>query len=387
MQRRSRWTRVDLRIPRELIAGILVVAGVFAWGSSAMETAARWEGAPTLTVATSTPAPISFGQAVNRVTAAYWPSRGDSASGVVGGALISAGADAAKDSPSETAAIPIHQVTVYVESMKKAVVMDLEEYIYGVVAAEVPASYQPEAIRAQAVAARTYAVYEIEKGGCNKGADVCTASNHCQAYASEETLKQRWGGDYAMYSEKIRDAVESTRSEIVTYQGEPIHALFHAISGGWTEDALAVFNMNLPYLKSVESKNEEDAPRYKQTFTFTRKALAQDINKAYPKANVTADRLQGQIEIKERLASGQISKIRLGNVTITGRDFRKITGIASANFTIGYTDDNVVVYTTGFGHGVGMSQAGANAMAKNGAGYREILLHYYTATEIQLYGA
>ncbi len=366
MRHRRQRVRLDMRIPREVTAGILVVAALLLLYRSAGGDVGEYARRESVSA-----------EPAGSTAEAFWPSRGDS-----GGGRADAGERApALVNPSGMSTT----ITVYNDDTGKTELMDLEVYIYHVVAAEVPAAYQAEAIRAQAVAARTYALYGMEHGGCSKGADVCTDSAHCQAFTTDEALKRRWGSEYDALSAKIRDAVAYTAGEVVTYEGKPIHALFHAVSGGRTEDALAVFNMNLPYLKSVISKGEEDAPRYKETYRFTRDKLAKLLNSDYSGAKVAAPRLQGQIEIKKRLTSGQISSVRIGSMTITGREFRKTTGIASANFTIGYTDKEVYIYTTGYGHGVGMSQAGANAMALKGSDYREILAHYYTDTTIELY--
>lgn len=356
MRRRTR-RKLDLRIPREAVAGFALLLTLLALGSAAAppsvpQTAATIRPAASAKAAvTGTPEPLSRGEV-------------------------------RRDLP-QAVSIPIK---VYNNDTGKVMEMDLEQYILCVTAAEVPASYEMEAIKAQAVAARTYAVDSMRAfggSGYSKGnADASTSSAEFQAYADEAELKKRWGADYEYYMQRIRQAVEATSGQILTYNGKPIHALFHAVSGGRTEDVQAVFNMNLPYLKSVVSSGEENAPRFKQNFTFTRKKLADLLNRAYPKAQVSAGRLQGQLEIKSRLPSGQVDEIRIGQLTITGREFRKATGIGSANFTIGYTDSQAVIYTKGFGHGVGMSQAGANAMAKGGSDYKSILLHYYTDVKL-----
>lgn len=359
--RRLKRTRLDLRIPREAVAGFFLLVVLVGLGSGASKTMEL----------VGVDAPQALADAAEPMTQSIWPSRGEMQS-----------------RPAQTGdAVSSMTIRVYNNKTGKIMVMDMEEYILGVTAAEVPASYHVEAIKAQAVAARTYAAYEMEAFGGNgyrSGvADASTSSAEFQAFADEATLRSRWGSDYDYYMERVKSAVEATRGQVITYQNKPIHALFHAVSGGRTEDVQAVFNMNLPYLKSVVSAGEENAPRYEQAFTFTRTELTNKLNKAYPKARLTADGLQGQIEIKSKLTSGQVDQVRIGNTTITGREFRKATGIGSANFTLGYTDTKAVVYTVGFGHGVGMSQAGANAMAQSGNDYRSILLHYYTGVQIE----
>ncbi len=370
--RRPGWTRLDIRVPRELLAGVaalitlLYLAGLRA--PSSATTPSESYAAP----------PIGLSAEGEEAEGELTPLFGAPESAEV----------------SRGAAVRMHTdvaIHVYDTAKKKVVEMELESYILGVVAAEVPAAYNAEAIKAQAVAARTYALKNIRAlggSGCGKDkrADICTSPAHCQAYASEEDLRKKWGGDYELYWGKIVSAVAATRDEVIVYDGKPIQAFFHAVSGGRTEDALAVFNMNLPYLKSVESLGEEGAPRYRSSTTFTRKQLADKLNKAYPKAKLSAARLEGQIEVLSRFQSGQVEKVRIGSTSVSGSAFRQATGIPSANFSIGYDDKSAVIYTKGYGHGVGMSQAGANAMAAAGTGYKEILAHYYADTQIELIG-
>ncbi len=275
---------------------------------------------------------------------------------------------------------------VYDAKLKKTVQTSLEEYLVHVVAGEMPAAFSLEALKAQAVAARTYTIRRMEAFGgtpCGKGgADVCTDSTCCQAYKTDEQMKQNWGGNYTAYLSRVREAVSSTSGEIVTYNHAPIEALFHSNAGGNTENAEHVFASAQPYLVSVESP-DENAAHYTDEVRLTRTAVAQAINNLYSDADVTAKKLEKQIKVLSRYESGRVNQISVGDTTLTGRQFRQALDLESANFSLSYSEKYVTVTTVGYGHGVGMSQYGANAMAEDGSNYKEILTHYYTGVEIE----
>ncbi|MBQ2661305.1 MAG: stage II sporulation protein D [Clostridia bacterium] len=277
------------------------------------------------------------------------------------------------------------EISVYLHREKEARIMNMEEYLVGVVAAEMPVSFEKEALKAQAVAARTFTVRHIESLGgnpCKKdGCDVCSDSTCCQAYRSEAELYENWGDEYQENIKKITDAVYETRGEIIAYDGQPIEALYHSNSGGMTEAAVNVFLEARPYLLSVESPDREDAHGTKSV-SFTKSEFVKRINKKWSKANLNERNLEKSIEIVSRYEGGRIEKIRLSNVTVSGKDMRKLFSLESANFTLEFTDKKVIVTTYGYGHGVGMSQYGANSLAKEGKTYSQILMHYYTDTEI-----
>jgi stage II sporulation protein D len=285
---------------------------------------------------------------------------------------------AGERSASDTSAA--ETIKVYIEADKRIAEMPLETYVTRSVAAEMPASYEVEALKAQALASRTRAI----AGHCARfpEANVCTSSACCQAYIDESAMRAKWGGDYAYYFKRIDDAVRATAGEIITYGGKPILVLFHAISGGMTEDVELVFTQALPYLRSVESPGEESASKYSYERTFERKSVADAINFSVKGAKLSADKLESQLKITERSASGRVLSVAVGAKTITGRELRGILGLNSTNFTIAYTPANIIFSELGYGHGVGMSQAGANAMAGGGADYREIITHYYTGVTI-----
>ena len=266
----------------------------------------------------------------------------------------------------------------------------MEDYMLGVLPYEMDNSFPLEALKAQAVAARTFTLRRLPACGgtpCGRcGADVCTDSACCQSYRSAEQLASKWGADAAYYSARVEEAVYSTAGEVATYEGALIEALYHSTAGGMTESSENVFASAQPYLVSVESPGEEGSAHYRDSITFPRKSFITKLNAAFPRAELSAKKLEVQVEITARFASGRVKTVRLGKVEVTGRQFRKALDLPSANFTIEFVGEDVRVSTKGYGHGVGMSQYGANAMAKEGSDYRAILQHYYTGISIENWG-
>ena len=274
-------------------------------------------------------------------------------------------------------------VTVFLHREDGTREMPLEAYILGVVAAEMPASFDPEALRAQAVAARTYTLYKGAHGGCRSAsASVCTNSACCQAYAPDDALRVRWGADYADNLSKITDAVASTAGQVLLYDGAPIEALYHSASGGRTEDSEAVYAAAVPYLRAVESTNESGSSRLTGTATFSRKDFASRVNSTWAGARLDPATLENDVEILRTSESGRVQEMRLGGKAVTGKQVRRLFGLDSTLFTVTFTRSSVRFDTRGFGHGVGMSQTGANSMGKGGRTYEEILLYYYTGTTL-----
>lgn len=267
--------------------------------------------------------------------------------------------------------------------------INIELYVKGVVAAEMPAEFHIEALKAQAVAARTYAVNRTirfsEGHPDHKLAPICRGI-HCQAYLSLEELRQIKGESWVeSYWAKIEEAVDATKGLLIYYGGEVAEPLYHSTSGGMTEDAINVFTTDTPYLKAVISPYEEEAPKYKTVITMTDEEFISRINKKYPEASITKDDFFDKIKLIEKTESGRIKKIAIGNKIIDGREIRELFSLNSTNFTITYDKKIKIIdiVTYGFGHGVGMSQWGANGMAKNGSDYLNILEHYYTGIEIR----
>lgn len=267
----------------------------------------------------------------------------------------------------------------------------MREYVIGAVLAEMPATYCEEALKAQAVAARTYALRQREKQKLAPdplllGADISNDSRKFQAYFTPEQAKEFYGNAYEAYYEKVISAVEDTDRLALFYDGEPIVAAFHSTSGGKTESAEVVWGSPVEYLVPVESPEDTNSPTYLEEEIFTKKEFRERLEKEYPNADFTAPAGEW-IEIKETSPSGTVTEMLVCGETLTGTDFRSIFSLRSANFTVVYNADkeNFYITTKGYGHGVGLSQYGANAMGENGSGYREILLHYYTGAEIKKY--
>ncbi|WP_129721591.1 stage II sporulation protein D [Xylanivirga thermophila] len=280
------------------------------------------------------------------------------------------------------------KIALYDHQKKEVVDMALEEYIAGVVAAEMPVSFEMEALKAQAVAARTFAVKKMHVfggSGCqnHSEADVCSFYGHCQAWIGEDDQKRNWGNDYEKNRSRIVQAVEETRGDIITYAGEPIEVFFYSTSNGKTEDVSEVFSTALPYYKVVDSPGEEDAPKYKEIFSFSNKQFVDIFKKQYPKSNLRPNNLERQIKILSHTDGDRVKEVQVGNIKIKGKDFRNVYGINSSDFTFEFLKDSVKIHTRGYGHGVGMSQVGADRMAKGGSSYIDIIKHYYVGVDIQ----
>jgi len=253
-------------------------------------------------------------------------------------------------------------------------VVNVEEYLYGVLAGEMPASFHAEALKAQAVAARTYIVNKKQDGEADEthpDADICTDSTHCKAWLSAEDIKSKMGDSWEkQYGDKMRKAISDTRGEIMVYDNEPIVAVFHSTGSGRTENSEDVWGGSLPYLRSVESPGDASSPKFESQVTVS-KAEFENI-------------LGVPAEIGETLHSqgGAVKSIVIGGKKFSGTEIRSLFGLNSANFEIVAEGDNITFNVKGNGHGVGMSQYGANAMAEEGATYDQILKTYYTGVEI-----
>ncbi len=273
------------------------------------------------------------------------------------------------------------EVRVYQADTGETVTMPLEEYIVGVVTAEMPASFETEALKAQAVCARTYTISKMnaqkEPDDAHHGADVCTNPAHCQAYTGKEKAYENWGRDADAYYKKITDATLATQGQIMTYDNQVVRAVFHSSNSGRTESAKDVWGGDFPYLTSVESGGEELSPRYQSTVEVSVSDFQNKILKTYPDADFKLP--IGNIV---RTAGGAVGTIDVGGKTIKGTEMRTLFGLRSSNFTLEEKDGNMVFSVTGNGHGVGMSQYGANYMAAQGKAWKEILKTYYTGVEI-----
>ena len=255
---------------------------------------------------------------------------------------------------------------------------DIEEYIKGVVAAEMPASFPLEALKAQAVASRTYAIRTLENADKE-----LFAEDIGQAYITKSEMQEKWGDSFEGFYAKISDAVDSTKDEIMVYDGEPILAVFHSTSAGKTETAGNIWNYDLPYLKTTDSEGDKLAPNFESKKKFTEEEIINAIKADYPEFSAEADRLFESIKIVERSEAGYITEIGIGNMTFTGRQIREMLGLRSSKFEAQKTSDGIEFVTQGFGHGAGMSQYGAKYMAENGSDYKDILKHYYDGVKIE----
>lgn len=264
--------------------------------------------------------------------------------------------------------------------------MDLGAYLVGVVRAEMPAAFELEALKAQATAARTYTLYKMCNGG-NHGetADICTDSTCCQAYLSEAEAKTNWGENAGIYEEKIEKAVTDTDGQTILYEGTPILAVFHSSSAGLTRTADAVWVNALPYLQAVQSPEVgETIPNYYSRAEFTAAEFKKKIQEVYPEAELSDDRNRW-LSNAVTDDGGNVETVNVGGVTVKGSELRRILGLRSACFEWEVQGENLVFFVTGYGHGVGLSQYGANQMAAEGADYREILTHYYTGVTVEPY--
>jgi len=273
-------------------------------------------------------------------------------------------------------------IKVYDKSKDAVFEMNMEQYLKGVVAAEMPIRYEPEALKAQAVAARTYTYYKYNFEKCKRnGADICTDHTHCQAYVDHDERKASYGENYQAFEGKLNNAVGETFGEVMTYDGELILAFYHSTSGGRTEDGSSVFKGDYPYLTSVESPGEEGSSRFEAEKSFSYGQFKQAIAEKYK--DVKLKNLKTEVAVSSRTNGGRVNELTVANKKIKGTEVRTMFKLDSANFEIKVTGDKVIFKTKGFGHGVGMSQVGANAMAKENKTYSEILRHYYSGINIE----
>ena len=280
----------------------------------------------------------------------------------------------------ETAAVqtqePQNQTLITVIMDGSPVQMELELYLIGVVLQEMPVDFELEAQKAQAVVARTYALRTCEKGTKHDGlGGVCTESSCCQAYRDPEAYLEAGGSQEAL--DKVTRAVEETAGQVLTYDGKLIDATYFSCSGGMTEDAAAVWGAEIPYLQATESPGEEGASHYTDTVTFSAQEFQEALGvslSGYPATWF------GDVHYTE---GGGVDTIQIGGTAYQGTVLRKLLGLRSTAFTVTAVGDSIVITTKGYGHRVGMSQYGAEAMAVSGSSYSQILAHYYSGTTLE----
>ena len=264
-------------------------------------------------------------------------------------------------------------VRVKDEKTNEIIKVPFEEYVKGVLAGEMPTSFELEALKAQAVASRSYVMVKIKQNQNNDYDVVNTVNN--QVYLTDEELKAKWQGEYTSKINKIKTAVLETKGEYLTYNNEVVEALFFSTSTGQTENSEDVFTSKVPYLRSVSSSWDKASPVYEDAVSFNLQDFYTKLGLEYNKTITT--------EVLETTSTGRIKKIKINGKEFNGRDVASKLSLRSNYFTINQNGENVNITTKGFGHGVGMSQYGALGMAKEGYTYDKILKHYYKGTEIK----
>lgn len=286
-----------------------------------------------------------------------------------------------KDSPSSA-----EPYRILCTATGKTEEVPVRDYVIGAVAAEMPASFHPEALKAQAAAAHTYAERQrlIARSSPDLslcGADLSDDTTKYQGYITEAEMRQYYGDKFDEYYKKISSAADEVMDVILTYRDEPAIAAFHSMSPGRTESAENMWGEPIDYLVPVDSPADTSAPRYMDEVHFTEAMLRSKLEKAFPGIELTGS-MGDWLETEEVSPSGTVLAVRAGDMTVTGNELRTALGLRSACFTAEFTGDETVITTRGFGHCVGMSQYGANAMAAEGSSWREILAHYYPGCEL-----
>jgi stage II sporulation protein D len=279
---------------------------------------------------------------------------------------------------------PVLMIHVYLTESKKVIHVPIESYITGVVAAEMPADFALEALKAQAIAARTYIIRRLVQGDFSDvpdGAVVSDTINH-QAYRTDEELKTGWGLAYPYKISRIKKAVEETAGQVITYQGRPIDATFFSTSNGFTENARDYWGQDIPYLQSVPSPWDEASPEFETTVQMPAAKVAKKLQVDLTQAVSVPSQW---IKLIDRTEGHRVKDISIGGKLFSGREVREKLGLQSSDFTMRLSGDQVIITTKGYGHGVGMSQFGADGMAKAGKTAEEILRYYYKGIEIADY--
>ena len=304
-----------------------------------------------------------------------------------GGAYLAAGGPAAEPEPAAPETAAVHHdrdVTLTIQDGDTTEQMTLERYLTGVVRGEMPASFEMEALRAQAAAERSYVYYQLAAGrkDAHPDADFCTDHTCCSAFLSEASAKEKWGGDFLPWNTRVEQAVSATDGQVALYGGAPILAVFHSSSSGRTASAGDVWSGDLPYLVSVDSPEGEDSvPNYYSTVTYSAAEAKERLLSACPELKLTGtpDKWFGAVTEN---GSGRVETVSVCGRDMEGTAIRRIFSLRSACFTVSADSASVTFRVTGYGHGVGMSQYGANRLAKEGRTWQEILTWYYRGVTI-----
>ncbi|TCW39238.1 stage II sporulation protein D [Laceyella sacchari] len=285
------------------------------------------------------------------------------------------------------------QVRVYLSKEKRVIQLPLESYIEGVVAAEMPAQFHSEALKAQALAARTYIVGRLMKGQVldakewgekASGAHVTDTVQH-QAYETDAVLRKKWGYNYPNNKRRVAEAVHATAGQIITYGGKPIYAAFFSTSNGRTENSEEYFKEKYPYLRSVDSSWDQLSPKYINRVSMKPDVFLSKLEQATGKRLAVAalqTTSNQSFAVLSRTQGARIERVRIGGEVFKGREVREALNLPSSDFQLQMKDGQVIITTKGYGHGVGMSQWGANLMAAQGKSVDEIIKHYYQGVEI-----
>ena len=264
---------------------------------------------------------------------------------------------------------------VLISDTNETVTLTREEYIFGVIAGEMPALYEPEALKAQAVCAYTFLKWR-QKENSDKPYDITDNFQVDQCYIKKEKALEKWGSNADEYSEKIENAIESVKGQALYYDGEIILSVYHAVSAGITESAKNVWGKDYPYLQSVSSIGDKLATNYITTATATKEKIEECFSVTVPSG------LKGTFADFKRTNSGYVKEVKICGKEFSGSKVREALGLKSTNFSVAIKDNVFTFNVYGYGHGVGMSQNGANYMAQQGSDYKEILTHYYKGSEI-----
>ena len=257
-----------------------------------------------------------------------------------------------------------------------------DDYLLNVVSAEMPADFEPEALKAQAIVARTYTIYKAQNKKHEK-ADICDDSTCCQAWISKEERLAKWEESKRETNwQKIVDCVNQTKGKIIVYGNQPINAFFHSNSGGTTEIPVNVWGGgDYPYLQAVQTAGEEGYSQYNSEVVLTKNELIEKLKTKYEDIAINFEDNE-DLKITEYTESGRVKTVKFGNHNISGVEARSLLGLKSTNFEIIKENDNIKFSVKGYGHGVGMSQTGADAMAKQGSNYEDIIKHFYVGVDI-----
>lgn len=265
-------------------------------------------------------------------------------------------------------------ITVFRATSGKTEQVEMTEYLIGAVANEMPASFHIEAIKAQAIACHTYALW-ILKNADNPGSDISDSSGKHQGYLNKDEMKEKWGNSYEKYYSRIKEAVNAVKDLYLDYNGEPILAVYHALSSGTTTASEDVWGQKITYLKSVTAPGDKLSAQLDTEENFTSDQLKEKLGISKSEKKLISD--------FKATDSGYVTEIIIGGKSYTGREIRRALDLKSPNFTCEYTEGEYIFFVKGKGHGVGMSQYSADFMARQGSSYKEILNHFYAGAEIK----